>query len=526
MSRNRSRKPYADKKDAQVSQADKPVSSNNNNGKPRNNRGGKFSPYNDIKWYTKNPSLTQATARIPFPYRPGMKLPFSVLRHDSGSVLTRSDFKIPGVMAIRYVPTPGYSDDVTSAASIAGRELYANIRKHYSADLDADGPDLIMYLFALDNLHAYLEHCKRVYGLTNKYTGDNYSFPDLALNACGFNAAGRNDLRKRHTELWGRINNLILNANKFALPDSFHLFSRHQWMNHTIYMDMPSVSGQAYIFVPAAYFYVKEDSDFGTSLLCSEIASTDLNGVDDLLAPAEAMVKTLSEWGDAYTIDGYMRRVFEKQRWVASDLLDQNYVVEPSHSEEVLNQIENLKVVWHYSYAPIKQNPATNAIIYTPTFDMMGKGSTWDEYEVAPYLNIHHDIPTETDVVEASRLCVAAGGSKLNYSIGTEVVVGLHAFVAEDTEAIVLSTQAVWFTGDATGALSELVRLTRNIVYRTWWQRAPILGLIENTTFTTITAESVKLVGDLDNVGMLTVDDLRMIHHVCVLSEFNCFSDR
>lgn len=487
--------------------------------------GNRFSPYNDGAWYSANPALLAAAARIPFPFRPGMRVPVDVHRRASSS--TTCDVRIPGVMSIGYAPTIGISRDVTSAASIAARELYGQIRKNYSSSLDADGPDLIMYLFALDQLHAYLEHCKRVYGVVMKYTGNNHEFPDQILNAMGFQARGRQDLRTRHTEMWGRINNLVYNANKFALPADFHLFQRHMWMNHTLYMDIDSEMGQVYLFVPTHYYVVNEVLESGTSLTAKSIELLDMD-LDSLLAPAEEMVKALSEWGDAYTIDGYIRRSFADQKWLASDLLDQNYVVQPTYSEEVLQQIENLTVINNLSGLDITQDPSTNAVLCTPRGDML-VDSDFVNWNTEPILNMHKDIPAELDVTTASRLTsyfsgYAAGSSNAKYdTCGTEIVNFVRIY-HEGRDCVFNLIHSTALLHDDMNAGQAIV-LISELAQRSWWTRCPMLTLIEvpaEATSGTVPTNVIQY-GDLDNLNTVDRDALARLNHVCTLSEFNCY---
>lgn len=162
----------------------------------------RLTPLNDFKWYNANPMLTEAAARVAFPYRPGMYL--NLNDQSNGTRLGR--LPIPGVFAMNWVPTIGYSNSATDPASIAAKEIFAKVRESFSGSIDADPPDFVIYFMALDSVFSYIGMLKRVYRILNTYTPENYLIPDLLLNALSVPTAVANELRANKAQLWQVIN--------------------------------------------------------------------------------------------------------------------------------------------------------------------------------------------------------------------------------------------------------------------------------------------------------------------------------
>lgn len=200
---------------------------------------------NDVSWYAKYPDLLQAAGSFPYPYRPGMSIPMGTPSYNTN--IQRS-FHIPGVLALDWIPSIGVSNEATSPSSVAAKEIYAKVRSKYSGALDADAPDFMVYLMALDSVFAYIAWCKRIYRTLNAWTPNNYVLPDTLLSAYGLTVQDIQSLREQRVLLWQIINELVLQSRKFTCPALMDVFNRHYWLSDNVYTDANSINAQLYVF--------------------------------------------------------------------------------------------------------------------------------------------------------------------------------------------------------------------------------------------------------------------------------------
>lgn len=259
---------------------------------------------NAFVWYNKNPLLLESAARIPFATPNGGTLKFddyvSLIGSASGSGTVTG--AIQGVMALDFSPTVGYSNDESSPATIAARELYAKVRKAYSGTISVDSPDLIMYLLSLDGIFSYIAKLKRIYRTLNVYSGVNRYTPNGLLTAelsLGGNAATEaflNGLRANKTRLWGGINSLIANASKFTCPAVMDIFNRHYWMNDNYFLDRRSRKAQIYMFRQMVFWKFGLDSESRGQVTLEQLTiDTAKDGVDQLLAFGDKLLAALND---------------------------------------------------------------------------------------------------------------------------------------------------------------------------------------------------------------------------------------
>lgn len=95
-------------------------SNNNNRTAPRSSRAnsrfmGSPAGRNDFAWYNKNSRLVEATARVPFPYRPGVPIPtyaqsgMKVNAVGATESVNQLQQRLPGVCVLEWHPTAGLS---------------------------------------------------------------------------------------------------------------------------------------------------------------------------------------------------------------------------------------------------------------------------------------------------------------------------------------------------------------------------------------------------------------------------------
>lgn len=495
---------------------------------PVGSSNASLSPLNDISWYSRNPELLAAAARIPFPYKPGMEVPVGqvLYRNNGNSKATNVSYVVPGVAKLKFQYSIGYSDGVTSPASIAAKEMYSKIRSKFSGALDEDPPDVLMYCLALDMIHAYIAYLKRIYRILNAYTPENRNLPEALLKAMSFEDADINYMQQHKTEMWGMINTLVHMVNKFNVPDNMDIYKRHRWMNENVYLDEPMLMAQMYFFEPGGFWKVDDTGANGTALRYTEL---DLSGhgastLTKFYEFGTGLISALSNWDDAYTINGHIERAFEGTPFYKAELLNQDEVLAPAYVAEVLTQIENFTGVGPVSELDVVQDPATNAVLHTPK----ASSQNWSGNML---LNLHTTNPTAADTVIASRLMAHVTPVKTSMPLptyrvfgGTEIPIGVMFYKYSPKTGVTHASDLNYlnvYPLSSTSAVDQM-NVIDSVMERFAYNHAPMFWII----FCTEDNASVfaKLAGDACNMTAISDEQLDEITRVCIYSELNCFN--
>ena len=472
---------------------------------------------NDISWYNKYPELLNASAQVPFPYRPGMPMDFTSL-----DLASDYQYVIPGVCAIKYYPVIGYSDSSTSPASSAARELYAKVRNAFSGTLPEDAPDILMYLVALDSIYSYIGMLKRIYRTVNTFTPNNYAFPTAALVAMGVNRSTIDNLRADQTKGWYYINELIRMSSKFICPAVMDLFNRHYWMNDNIYLDAPKQSSQAYVFVPSGFYKM---DDINAQLVMTKVPQ--INSWSTLYEYGQELIDALSGWGDSYTISGHLMRAFEGSPQFTVDLLDVNDTVTAVFEPEVLIQIENATTVPltsdDYTSFNVTQDVNTNSVVCTPTTGTTNTNFLFMYPNLKATVNLYTDNPDPASITIATRLQCMIDDNK-HIICGTEIVYEyeyIYYNTVNDQVTNFITRTCVLTT--TTASVENQTLLTNVMQANSAYSNHPKFVLFANAD-TESNVAYIKYIGNVDNLTYFDRSTLEQIHRVCIMSEFNAFS--
>lgn len=540
-------------------------------------QSGTFDPKgrNDLSWYTHNPNLLAAAGNFPFPYRPGMTLPLGTVKATFGGKERSAQVgtKIPGVMALSWMPSIGKSTQATDPASILGQEMYARIRAAYSgSSLNADAPDLVMYVMALDSIFSYIAWLKRIYRLLSVWTPDNYVLPNVVLQAMDLTNNSIQSLRSEKTRLWQLINELVLMSRKYTCPAGMDIISRHYWMSDNVYTDESTINSQFYLFnLRALYQFANLPMPNGDEAAGLQMVSmptwkytTSLNSqdvtVDSLFEFGQNLIHALDAWDDAYQINGYLRKAYENYPMFMVDEIPQLQPFTPVYEPEVLMQIENSRGVPYgqfigdLSQMNITQDVMTNAVLCTPGYTVkFGTNKDYEPYNVftlnqtalPPILSVRSDAPTAAQNVIASRLQSVVLSSdvtvvnknvtiKCDVQVGTEFPMVWKIFGGNDSGSAYLQ-QATDIT-DSTDTFGD-----RHIAGATWGQFMEVdqfdwhpfafitYALMGGDSETGLTPYfirgSVSVFGDTHNITVIAPEDLANLHKVCIYSELNAFQN-
>lgn len=492
----------------------------------------RLSSLNDISWYTQYPELAQASAMIPYPYRPGSKVNFGdYYEQTSTTDPVNADISIPGVMVLSWAPSVGVSLTQTDPASIVARELYSKVRSKFSGSLEADPPDFLMYLMALDSIFAYIGNLKRVYRLLVAYSPNNYIIPNRLLVAMGYNEQTISLMVQNRVKMWENINELIHMTRRFTCPATMDVFNRHYWMNDNVYLDSPEINAQMYVFNQEYYYKwalnPTPDNVDASGLLSIKKPDVNAAGGDPiqiLYEYGKSLIDTLSGWDDAYTINGYLMRAYEDAPNFQVDLLLQDEVFAPVYVEEVLAQIESSLTVCNKYDGPssfsskVSQDPKTNIVISEPT--ITGTFTLIDpKLGLKPFINARKMVPDWQDNIIATRLSayLEKTDQQGTYRVIAGTEVPLRWSIYTGTNGYNLDQRVELDTTAATTQPIDFATLGWLEAFD--WHPFVMLqlnkGKGKNSTFV--------MCGDIHNITPLDHQTLKNLHKMCTFSEFNAF---
>lgn len=538
----------------------------------------KMSSLNDISWYSRNPSLLIAAGQFPYPYRPGMEMDLAA---DAATGAKSAPFRLPGIITLDWIPSFGISSYSTDPASIAAKEFYGRVRDAYSGSLDADAPDFMVYIGALDSIFTYVGWLKRIYRTISTYSPDNFMLPDALLSAYGFEYDYAHQyLRQHKVRFWQGINELILMSRKFTCPAVMDLFNRHYWMSDNVYADAPSPRAQLYVFDLQAVYKTQQVKEASSSNMVQGLKLTQIvknynnitednpDVVEGLISFGRSLIQALDAWDDGYTISGYLQRAFANvPSFTVAELL-QDEKIEAQFVPEVLTQIENSRSVvqlnnnWGGVVSDacanniVTQNVLTNAVVSSPNFTHMvtvgtGEQEWFDQLTritnalpnlISPALNLHVEAPTVADNVIASRLQA--------YTIADPVASTTTGIIGNVTYTIEAGTEIVlYYTTIVPGSSARKVTwakqflsqvLADNLYYgataatalttEEGWNALieqfashPILYSVTSSLTGNASAVTVLPHGDIFNFTKISPEMLQNLHKVCFYSELNAF---
>lgn len=501
---------------------------------------------NSIEWFSRYPNLLMAAGSIPYPYKPGMRVPLGTNK----AFATDTDpspfyYVIPGILSIAWLPSVGTSNSQTSPVSIVGKEVYAKVREKFSGSIDADAPDFVIYFMALDSIFSYIAALKRVYRTLNAYSPENLFTPDGILHALGFSETNIADLRAHKMELFQRINELILMTRKFKCPRIMDIFNRHVWLNDHVYTDAPTIKSQFYVFAQH-HFYKYELVDIpnssptaqagGLQLYATAPWSVSSDVVGYLYNFGRSLIDALAASDDGYLISGYLMRAYEGYPEFTVDELLLGEMLVPKYNEEVLGEIENSHSL-PYGYSLISnvvaQDPSTNAIISNPTVTYpIAAGAVKMAYDgIIPRFNARSDVPTIAESVINSRMMTYLGTFSTTSADATAPILGCTEIVRnyELTTHYMLNGSLRWvttyfgsehFVDLAHNVVKDEIDTMLAITQLVQWDWMPIIWLqVVGTDFS-----KSAVIGDTHNVTTIPKEALQNINTVCLYSLFNAFS--
>lgn len=355
---------------------------------------------NDPKWYTHNEQLIADVTKIPFNSQIGRPIQLGI-----------SKINPPAIMVLGMHDVPGIARSNMDGVNIAGQALFQKMRKDLSTYASYAQSDVTMFVLAMTDIFIRYAELTRYFGVANLYSSLNLAYSDALLNALGISPVGIQEFRANYNDYRATFNNLIYKAQSLYLPAAFPIIERKLWMYSNYFYDHDDPRAQLYVYVPDGYRKLVETGEEGTTLEFEERSET----VKVMLAKFNQAIERIRSSDSMLKIMADMRNAFKDTSPWKFSYIPELYTVLPTHSTEVLSQIENTIIM---PGAPdygdtITQDVMENTTIYSPywkdLFGYMNADSpdsaivTLSNALYDTFINMHWKNPSSDDIIVATR---------------------------------------------------------------------------------------------------------------------------
>lgn len=341
--------------------ADDTRRSGGRNNRTRRTPGGKT---NHPSWYAQDPALLRDSASIPFSWSVGTEVSMNFPNQPTGGM----KYSVPGICAIRCLPSIGLSLDNSSPINIASNAVYSFIRHANSGHANYDAPDLMIYLLSMSQVYAYIVFLQRAYGVATLYSSGNRYTPDHLLKAMNIDPV---DLRNNLSDFRYGINLLINKASSFAIPANMPYFDKMSFLYGNVYTEGPSVKDQWYLYTPSRFWKYELASDGSGMLASINFANGHPNWtVQQLLDYGNDMIDRLVYSEDMGIMNGDILKAYGNNILKLTSLPDYFPLVplfDPLVLEQMKNStiyngttISNLNVTQSSDHSALRFNPIMN----------------------------------------------------------------------------------------------------------------------------------------------------------------------
>lgn len=493
---------------------------------------------NDPAWYMLPGQIAIDAGDVSYSQVAGLQIPLS----DNGSGVHFSDNAnvVPGVLALKYLPTIGEAINKDSAVNVTSKALYAYIRSKISGSRPYDDVDVMMYDIAMDSAFIWWSEAIRVYGLVRQYSVMNRYYPQTVVEACGYDFQNILDNLPQFRQA---INTFAYQLSALCVPAAMTYNIRHAWMSSNVFTDANSVKAQTYLYrTSAIYVYVEGDGNKPPYL--SPRAVLDGITVEHWKSVAAAIVQPLLGSNDIGTISGDILRTFGDGALLSLRQMEENYFVQPIYSQEVLSQIENAHIAFNAGVTDIEQNIAVNQGYltqqlsvppYALSINPNGYVSVYADNRVFfndQILNSHLPKPTPGDNFVATRLMI--GGLQKEYVLNSEGTFNISAYGTEViNKATIYSTYPIFTNNEILNFATlnvvdpdafdeEIIHLISALSAFDWAPRVYVASATQPESLTDLSGitEIGNPICDLDNFTRLSPTDLKNMHSSATISLF------
>ena len=401
---------------------------------------------NDISWYSHYPELTVNAGKLSMLYPAGMKMKF--VKDDSVSISSKlmtvasNVHDVPGIMALEYIPTYGFSDSIKSPLTQMSRTTFNNMVAATNRVPNYEYTDLTVYQIAMTNLIQFYYWMCRIYLVAGTYSSVN-----LAWNKAVFKALdvdGTNIIANRSL-LYSYIITFARRISAFPFPKSFDLFNRTATLVSNIYTDGADPKDQMYVFVPKGVYRWDTDTTVGASKLTFEKYTANA-GYSDIVRLGNRLLDSLQGSSDVQMMTADILKVYANDL-VGVNVPPENGTINAVYDATILTQIMNAKslgVSDVTKFANLDITQSTDEAVLEPYMVSKPQIPVSSVSNATIVMSCLRDMvnflvpnPSEGTVLEGTRFMFVGGldSTNANYvisSFGSEIIINMAIYVAAD----------------------------------------------------------------------------------------------
>lgn len=399
---------------------------------------------NDISWYSHYPELTVNAGKLSMLYPAGMKIDFrkdkSFPIADTVYELNSDVHDVPGIMALEYIPTYGYSDSIKSPLTQMSRTTFNNMVAATNRVPNYEYTDLTVYQIAMTNLIQFYYWMCRIYLVAGTYSTVNLAWNKAVFEAMNVNGT---DIITNRSLLYSYIITFARRISAFPFPKSFDLFNRTATLVSNVYTDGADPKAQMYIFVPKGTYKWDTDTSVGASKLTFVPYPNDATYAD-IVNIGNTLLDSLQGSSDVQQMTADILKVFANDL-VGVNVPPENGTITAVYDATILTQIMNSKSlglsdISNFEGLDIIQ--ATDEAVLEPY--MVSKpqipiaavpNATIAMSYMRDMVNFLVPNPSEGTVLEGTRFMFVGGVNSTNTkyaitSFSSEIIVNMAIFVA------------------------------------------------------------------------------------------------
>lgn len=334
---------------------------------------------NDPSWYSELPELVRDAASLAFAQPLGNKFQIA----NSDALTNGANYVLPGILQIRYLPSPGISTLQNAPVNVAAMDIYSWVRHMNSGHSNYDPVDLMLYLLAMDSVYSYWAFVRRIYGIAMVYSQSNRYWPEALLKMMGQDPQ---EIMHNLANLRTFLNAFAYKMSCFNTPSIFTYYKRHVWMNSGIWADDLTAKSQVYFYQPEGFYKYVETGTTGGSLTLIPYGDTSAHsGLQYLFDVGNQLMYALLRSEDCGIKSGDILKAYKDICPMnVFDSVNEDEVVIPTYDEEVLTQIENTMCYGALTNTDITQ--ADGVLQFNPTRTNFNFG-----HNFMNILNVHSD---------------------------------------------------------------------------------------------------------------------------------------
>lgn len=292
---------------------------------------------NDVSWYAGSAQLLKDAASLAF-------------SNPQGIAVDEPGIYLPSYPINVYYAEPsiGKANLASDPVTVAARQIYSFVRHANSGSANYEAPDLMMYLLAMGELYSVYGWLTRAYGLLRFFNGMNRAVPKHLFDLLGLQY---DDFIQHIADYRLFINQTVRKINSFFVPKHLPYFMRKLFIYSGVYKDSPEDKAEIFFLQPESFLQFDGTSDPNGSKLRRYVVPTMANSpmtFSQLVTYVNNLMDPLLAEEDINIMSGDILKAYQKDV-LALNEIDENYLVVPEFSGEMIAQFHNASVLYHNS---------------------------------------------------------------------------------------------------------------------------------------------------------------------------------